>query len=397
MATAIVHRKERQFLPDLESLGFLAAIRVIEQILVTAHPEFMQAALAELRQLDTRLTPLEELTNSITLCQSSNTVSLQQRAMKAQLIFVRHLAPVQAIVPLTNTQEDLILLANAIADLPTFAQLERGVPFAIQSRLVQSDKLKGERPYSSGRLNQALAGAFTEETGAVETIKKPRIVVSILCTASQAYVGISTAEENLSNWTGGEQHFAQTREQISRAEFKLLEALDVFDLSLPTRGTALDLGAAPGGWTRILLEAGLNVIAVDPARLDVRLERRTERHPHLEHYRGYSEEYLVEAIQRKQIFDIIVNDMRMDARDAARLLAQASRCLREDGFIVSVFKLPHATPGMQPLTILKEAIRLLHTAYGVVQVRQLFHNRQEVTAVAAQPVRQTPPFHPRRR
>ena len=370
---------------------------MIEQILVTAHPEFMQAALAELRQLDTHLNPIEELTSSITLCQSSNTMSLQQRAMKAQLIFVRHLAPVQSIVDLTNTQEDLMLLANAIADLPTFAQLERGVPFAIQSRLVQSDKLKGERPYSSGRLNQALAAAFADETGAVETIKKPRVVVSILCTSSQGYVGISTAEENLSNWTGGEQHFAQTREQISRAEFKLLEALDVFDPSLPTRGTALDLGAAPGGWTRILLEAGLNVIAVDPARLDVRLERRTERRPHLEHYRGYAEEYLVEAIQRKQVFDIIVNDMRMDARDAARLLAQASLCLREDGFIVSVFKLPHATPGMHPLTILKDAIRLLHTAYGVVQVRQLFHNRQEVTAVAAQPVRQTAPFHPRRR
>ena len=369
----------------------------MEQILVTAHPEFMQAALAELRQLDKQLVPEEELTTSITLCRSSNTTGLQQRATKAQLIFVRQLAPVQAIVNLTNTQEDFVLLANAIADIPAFAQLERGVPFAVQSRLVQSDRLTEGRPYSSGRLNQALAGAFAEETGAIETIKRPRVVVSILCTPSQGYVGISTSEENLSSWTGGEHHFAQTPEQISRAEFKLLEALNVFDLSLPAQGTALDLGAAPGGWTRILLEAGLNVIAVDPARLDSRLERRIEKRPHLEHYRGYAEEYITEVLRRKQTFDIIVNDMRMDARDAARLLAQASRCLHEEGFIVSVFKLPHATPDMHPLTILKDAIRLLHTAYGIVQVRQLFHNRQEVTAVAAQPLRQTPPSHPRRR
>ncbi|HCI80244.1 MAG TPA: hypothetical protein DHW02_11210 [Ktedonobacter sp.] len=368
-----------------------------EHILVTAHPEFMQAALAELHQLDKKFASEEELTPAITLCTSSDTMALLQRAMKAQLIFVRHLAPVQAIVDLTNTQEDLVRLASAIADLPTFAQLERGVPFAIQSRLVQSDRQPGGRPYSSGRLNQALAGAFAEETGAVEAIKKPRVIVSILCTPSKGYIGISTADENLSSWTGGEQHFAQIQEQISRAEFKLLEALDVFNLSLPSSGTVLDLGAAPGGWTRILLEAGLNVIAVDPARLDIRLERRAEQRPRMEHYRGYAEEYLTEAIRRKQTFDIIVNDMRMDARDAARLLAQASRCLHDDGFIVSVFKLPHATPEMHPLTILKDAIRLLHTAYGVVQVRQLFHNRQEVTAVAAQPLRQTAQFYQHRR
>lgn len=348
----------------------------------------MQAALAELQQFDKQLTPVEELTPSITLCAVSDTTVLLQRASKAQLIFVRHLAPVQAIVTLTNTQEDLMLLANTIADLPTFAQLERGVPFAVQSLLVQSDKSAGSRPYSSGRLNQALAGAFAEETGAVEAIKRPRVIISILCTPTTGYAGISTAEENLSSWTGGEQHFAQTSEQISRAEFKLLEALDVFDLSLPHKGTALDLGAAPGGWTRILLEAGLNVVAVDPARLDPRLEQRRQQHPRLEHYRGYAEEYLVEAVRRGQTFDVIVNDMRMDARDAARLLAQASRCLRNDGFVVSVFKLPHVTPEMHPLAILKDAIRLLHTAYGVVQAHQLFHNRQEVTAVAAQPLRQ---------
>ena len=353
-------------------------------LLVTAHPEFMQAAIAELQQLDTQLVPTEELTSSITLCSVSDTIALLQRATKstAHLIFVRHLAPVQAIVPLTGTQNDLMQLATTIADLPAFAQLERGVPFAIQSRLVQSDRHAGNRPYSSGRINQTLAEAFVEETGAIESVKKPRVIVSILCTPSTGYVGISAVEENLSSWTGGEQHFAQTPEQISRAEFKLLEALNVFDLSLPHSGNALDLGAAPGGWTRILLDAGLHVIAVDPARLDARLELR----PHLEQYRGYTEDYLVEAIRRGQTFDVIVNDMRMDARDAARLLAQASRCLKKDGLVISVFKLPHATSEMHPLSILKDAIRLLHSAYGVVQVRQLFHNRQEVTAVAAQPL-----------
>ena len=197
----------------------------------------------------------------------------------------------------------------------------------------------------------------------------------------QGYVGISTAQENLSAWPGGARHYAQTSEQISRAEFKLLEALEYFGISLDAGERVLDLGAAPGGWTRLLLDAGMQVVAVDPANLDPRLNKRED----LQHYRGYAEDYIEEAIRNRETFNIIVNDMRMDAREAARGLAYAARCLKKDGFILSVFKLPHATPTINPLFTLKDALSILSKAYGVVQAHQLFHNRQEVTVVAAQP------------
>src|SRR5260370_5127302 len=186
--------------------------------------------------------------------------------------------------------------------------------FAVQSRLLQTGERHVERPYSSGHLNQALAEAIAEETGAVESIKNPQLVVTLLCTTEKGYIGISTTEENLSDWPGGARHFAQTPEQISRAEFKLLEALEVFGVSLPAQGRALDLGAAPGGWTRLLLEAGMHVVAVDPAKLDPRLSGQT----HLEHYRGYAEAYLEDAVKRHRRFDIITNHMLLHARPASR-------------------------------------------------------------------------------
>ncbi len=342
----------------------------------------MQAAIAELKQLDNRLTIIEELTESVLLCAATDVHALQQRVAKERLVFVRHLAPVQKTLYLTNTEQDLVEIATEIADLPTFSQLERGTRFAVQTRFVQTDKNFGTRPYSSGRLNQALAEAFSEETGAIEEIKKPQVVVSILCTMYQGYIGISTAEENLSAWPGGSRHFAQTSEQISRAEFKLLEALEYFNLSLEPGERVLDLGAAPGGWTRLLLEANMQVVAVDPANLDPRLARRKG----LEHYRGYAEDYIENSIRNRNMFDIIVNDMRMDAREAARGLAYATRCLKKDGFVISVFKLPHATVGINPLLTLKDALNIMSKAYGIVQAHQLFHNRQEVTVVAAQPI-----------
>ncbi|HEU5380427.1 MAG TPA: SAM-dependent methyltransferase [Ktedonobacteraceae bacterium] len=361
----------------------LNSVETSANVIITAHAEFLDSALHELKHLERQLRSVEILTPGIALCSVPDPRSFPRIVAEARPIFVRHLAPVQRIVQLHNTEADLPALAVALAEMPTFALLERGQHFAVQTRLVQSEEGGQKHAYSGGRINQLLAAAVVEETGAVEDIKTPQIVVSLLCTQDRAYMGVSLARDNLSAWPGGMRHFAQTAEQISRAEFKLLEALEVFGVSLPEHGRALDLGAAPGGWTRLLLEAGLKVVAVDPAKLDPRLFRR----PGLIHFRGYAERYLEieEPGKRPQLFDVILNDMRMDARDAARLLIEMRGKLRSDGFILSTLKLPHATASIDPLKNLREAISLLSRYFDIVQARQLFHNRQEVTVIVARP------------
>ena len=361
-------------------------------LIVTAQQEFIDTAFDELKRFNKKLLYGELLAPGILLCtlprdaHPHDLTSLTRQAIQQRPIFVRHLAPVQAVIHLNNTENDLGELALAIANLPTFALLERGHRFAVQTRLLQTD-LEAARAgsnkhsYSSGHVNQLLAEAVAEETGAVESIKKPQVIVSLLCTMEKAYLGISLTTDNLSDWPGGARHFAHLPEQISRSEFKLLEALEVFGVTIPSQGLALDLGAAPGGWTRMLLETGMQVVAVDPAKLDARLSRQ----PRLEHYRGYAEDYLEEAIKRRRKFNVITNDMRMDAREAARLLIQASACLLSDGFIISVLKLPHETSEIDPLKNLNEALSLLQRHFAIVQARQLFHNRQEVTVLTARP------------
>lgn len=355
------------------------------QLIVTAQPEFLEAALHELQRLDKNLKSEALLAPGIALCSTPDVPLLTRLAAEQRPIFARHLAPVQAVVPLSNSEQDVGVLAIAIADLPAFALLERGQHFAVQTRFAQSDEGAAasapKRTYSSGYLNQQLALAFVEETGAVESIKKPQIVISLLCTLEKGYAGISLAQENLSDWPGGMRHFAQTPEQISRAEFKLLEALEAFGVTLPSQGSALDFGAAPGGWTRLLLQAGMRVVAVDPAKLDPRLPGDGR----LEHYRIYAEAYLEDALKRHKKFDVITNDMRMDAREAARLLVEAGECLRPDGFTISSLKLPHATLDIDPSRNLKEALHILGKHFAIVQAKQLFHNRQEVTVITAQP------------
>jgi 23S rRNA (cytidine2498-2'-O)-methyltransferase len=185
------------------------------------------------------------------------------------------------------------------------------------------------------------------------------------------YVGLSDVEQNLSSWAGGARRFAREPGQISRSEFKLLEALEVFALPLPEGGLALDLGAAPGGWTRLLRARGLRVVAVDPAALDPRLAGDRG----IRHVRATAQQFF----PCRERFDLIVNDMRMDARDSARLMLDAAPCLRPEGHALMTLKLPAEGPEQ----VMHQALALLARRYRVLGARQLFHNRSEVTVALA--------------
>src|SRR5437588_70141 len=98
-------------------------------LIVTTHPEFIDTALQELKRLDKRLTQVAMLAPGIVLCATPQVDTLMRLAAEQLPVFVRHLAPVQTIVPLHNTEQDISDIAVALAGLPTFALLERGQRF----------------------------------------------------------------------------------------------------------------------------------------------------------------------------------------------------------------------------------------------------------------------------
>ncbi|NJN43361.1 MAG: methyltransferase domain-containing protein [Anaerolineae bacterium] len=200
----------------------------------------------------------------------------------------------------------------------------------------------------------------------------PEQILSVTLTPTEAFLGLSLAHENLSDWAGGERRFKREAGQISRAEFKLLEALETFKLQLPSDGLALDMGAAPGGWARLLAEHGLHVIAVDPAELDPRVETL----PNVTHIRATVENYL----PAREPFDLILNDMRMDARDSARVMLTAANFLKPGGFVVMTLKLPEK--GTEDVA--QAALKILKKDFSIIGARQLFHNRGEVTVALKQ-------------
>lgn len=342
-----------------------------DRLILSADPDFIALAGDELRHASPGATLIETLAPGVLLIQLAEPFAgLAARWRTNPPVFVHHICPVQWSVPLAGTPGDVPALGELVRSAVA-PQLDPAQPFSVQSRIL------GKLPYKPYDLNTSLSAILTAASGAPVNVRAPAQVVSVICTTASGakvdapavgMVGLSSAADNLSDWAGGMRRFAREEDQISRAEFKLLEALEHFAIDLPAHGVALDLGAAPGGWTRILRQLGQYVTAVDPGELDPRLAGDR----HIRHKRMTAEAYLADD---PDTFDLIVNDMRMDARDSARLMVAYARLLYPHGSALMTLKLPaHNTR-----RVLDHALKLLSQAYEIAGVRQLFHNRSEVT------------------
>ena len=348
--------------PDAASLPIRSVYnRPVPQFIYTCSPDSEIEARDEFRALAVGVETLRRLAPGVLLARAAPEWDELAALLAARPPFwTRHLNPAEQRIPLLGDAGDLAVLEAALP--PVLMDLDTDQSFSVQTRLLGA----GARwAYSRFDVNERLA-AVIASWGAVLDVRSPDQALSVVCVPGEAYLGLSLAAHNLSSWAGGEIRYRKEPERISRSEFKLLEALETFRIELPGRGRALDLGAAPGGWTRILLEHGLEVTAVDPAVLDPRLSG----HSGLRHIRSRFEEVRVNGL-----FDVILNDMRLDARDSARLMADAARLAAPGALAVMTLKLPEERMAVTA----EAALRILRSDWDVVGARQLFHNRTEIT------------------
>ena len=339
-----------------------------QAILASCDADSEGFALRELRELAPEMQKPVWLTDGLVLLKPNMSFDDFAALVAARPpIFVRHIAPVQRTIPLTASESDIPLLAAAALELAGL--LDPALSFAVQSRVLGD----GPLPYRKFTLNSTISEQLQAATGAATETRSPQQVVSLLCTADTGYLGISRTEQNLSAWPGGEHRFKAEEEQISRAEFKLLEAFSVFEMTLPEHGNALDLGSAPGGWTRVLRAKGLRVTAVDPADIDVRFRRDLS----VTHVRERIETFLPKIKTR---YTVLVNDMRMDALDSVEIMLKARDVILPGAPAIVTLKLPLAVKSQDDaLATVRLCTDRLSRAYDLIGVRQLYHNRSEVT------------------
>jgi len=192
---------------------------------------------------------------------------------------------------------------------------------------------------------------------------------------AHAYVGTSAAPW-ASRWTMGIPRLRMPGRAPSRSTLKLAEAFVVFlhgrELELLRAGMrAVDLGAAPGGWTWQLAQRGMRVTAVDngPLKGEVRDD------PLVTHLRADGLTYLPKRPVQWMVCDIV--------EQPSRIAALVGRWIGEGHARHAIFnlKLPmkkRYDEVRRCETIIREALakaRIEHT----LDLRQLYHDREEVT------------------
>ena len=152
----------------------------------------------------------------------------------------------------------------------------------------------------------------------------------------------------------------------SRAAMKLAEAFSWLDRAPESGDVCVDLGAAPGGWSWVLLKRGAKVYAVDPALLSPTLSGQKN----LTHLRA--DAFLFDP---GEPVDWLFSDMAWRPLEAAALLAKWARRGWARQLIANI-KLPMKKKAEY---LFRVRDILSDGGWTSLRARQLYHDRDEVT------------------
>lgn len=135
--------------------------------------------------------------------------------------------------------------------------------------------------------------------------------------------------------------------QCCKAAGKLAEAFLAIGLSnklstcadriIPERGIAIDIGAAPGGWTAQLAASFRKVIAIDPAVLDSDV-RNLKNVVHIQKKTQNSEDDIRKALGEEGLADIICCDANVHPMELYPMVEPVLKFLKSGGLAIVTLK-----------------------------------------------------------
>jgi 23S rRNA (cytidine2498-2'-O)-methyltransferase len=147
-----------------------------------------------------------------------------------------------------------------------------------------------------------------------------RVLDVVLDSADRWWVGWHRAAEPATCWPGGIYPPAGAPlppGKVSRAWLKLDEAIATFGIEWGPRARVVELGCAPGGACQRLLEAGLDVVGVDPALVDPSVAAQ----PRFTQWRMRAREV---PLRRFAGVDWLLADMNIDPTSTLESLGRAA-------------------------------------------------------------------------
>lgn len=298
----------------------------------------------------------------------SDALELVRKLRFRSLIFARQW--VACMPPLTqiSTKDRITPLSETVAELPEAAELIVETPDTTEGRNLNGFARKFASAAAGALRNQGLLKARDRKLDW-------RLHIFVL-DGQNFWVGVSPIN-NSSRWEQGIKRLKFPADAPSRSTLKLEEAWHYFiprriwDEKIEGGRRAVDLGAAPGGWTYQLVKKGMFVTAVDNGPMsDVLMETGQVSHMREDAF----------TFEPGKPVDMMVCDVVDKPARVIELMARWA-INRWAGILIFNLKLPmkkrfeeveHRLEELE--VILQEAEIKYH-----LEARHLYHDREEIT------------------
>ncbi len=217
---------------------------------------FKKSSIDELRSLDLDLKVIKEYREVLII--ESSQMDLEVRLKDINPIFIYNLLPLSST---SNIDESNYL--KTIYDAFKMLNIDKS-----SALMVQCFNLNSKRGYSAKDI-EVYIGENLEREGQDINIEAPQVVAFAVIIDMVCYCGSMLAYDMFRLHLDPKRFYKNRFSKVvSRAELKLEEAWDEFGLE-GHGGIAIDIGAAPGGWSLVLARKGIKAIAIDSGNLDV--------------------------------------------------------------------------------------------------------------------------------
>ena len=339
---------------------------------------FRKSSIDELNKIS-RFKILDEFINSMVI--ESEEVDFVGKLIRNGPIFIYNMVFLQeGAVKITEEDYLEILYQKLHLALPKEGSLK-----------IECVDLNCKTSYSAKEI-EIFMGERLEAEGRAVDLKSPDHLAYVIMVNGHCYSGVSEFGRLWKKFIEPERHYhTNTKYPISRSELKLIQAFDEFKVR--QGAIAIDLGAAPGGWSNCLLRNKYKVIAIDNGLLEYEKfksnnikVRVSESLPistpdikinDLIHVKSNAREIsdLGEGIKA----DLILNDMNMEPEASVSILLNFLRNLNPGAGLILTIKCINRKAELH----IRKAEKALSGKFKIISIRCLPANRQELTLYAS--------------